>query len=296
MQHRYLENRAVSRIKNMELVARGVVEGFMSGRHRSPFHGFSVEFSDHRAYVPGDELRFLDWKIYGRQDRLYVKQYEEETNLRAHLLVDCSRSMGFRHDADLTKMEFACYVAATLAFLMIQQRDAVGLAAFNDRLCSFLAASSRRSQLNLILSQLDGLAPANGTNLAANLHTLAERLHRRGLIILLSDLLDEPAQVINALQHFRHKKHEVIIFHILDPAEITLPFKGVTRFRDMEGTREITLNPELLRADYTRRLNALLDAYKRECSRLRIDYVAASTATPYEEFLSAYLVKRARLQ
>ena len=268
----------------------------MSGRHRSPFHGFSVEFSDHRAYVPGDELRFLDWKIYGRQDRLYIKQYEEETNLRAHLLVDCSRSMGFRHDGDRTKLEFACYVAATLAFLMIQQRDAVGLAAFDDRLRSFLAASSRHSQLNLILSQLDNLAPANGTNLSANLHTLAERLHRRGLIILLSDLLDEPAQVINALQHFRHKKHEVIIFHILAPAEITLPFKGVTRFRDMEGTREITLNPELLRADYTRRLNALLDAYKRECSRLRIDYVAASTATPYEDFLSAYLVKRARLQ
>jgi uncharacterized protein (DUF58 family) len=294
MNHRYLENKAVRRVGNLELVARLVVEGFMSGRHRSPLHGFSVEFAGHRPYVPGDELRFLDWKVYGRQDRLYIKQYEEETNLRAHLLIDASRSMGFK-SGSVSKLEYACYCAAALAYLMIRQRDAVGLAVFDEKMRAHISASSRRSQLHLILSQLDPLQPAGGTALAANLHTLAERLHRRGLLILFSDLLDDPAETINALQHFRHKKHEIILFHLLDPAELELPYTGVTRFRDMEGTREITLNPALLRTEYLRRLHAFIDRYRGECGRLKIDYVPVNTQTPYDEFLSAYLTKRARL-
>jgi uncharacterized protein (DUF58 family) len=294
MQHRYLEAKAASRIGNLELVARLVVEGFMSGRHRSPFHGFSVEFADHRAYVQGDELRFLDWKLLARQDRLYIKRFEEETNLRAHLLVDCSRSMGFR-SGKLSKLEYACHAAAALAFLMIKQRDAVGLATFADELRAFYRASSRRSQLNLILTALDDARAEGGTNLAANLHKLADRLHRRGLIILLSDLLDEPQEVVTALQHFRHKKHEVLLFHVLDRAETQFPFTGVTRFRDMEGTREITLNPALLRDEYLKRLNRFIDTFRRECSRLKIDYVPVDTSMPYDDFLSAYLTKRARL-
>jgi uncharacterized protein (DUF58 family) len=294
MNHRYLENKAVRRVGNLELVARLVVEGFMSGRHRSPLHGFSVEFAGHRPYVPGDELRFLDWKVYGRQDRLYIKQYEEETNLRAHLLIDASRSMGFK-SGSVSKLEYACYCAAALSYLMIRQRDAVGLAVFDEKLRSHISASSRRSQLHLILSHLDPLQPAGGTALAANLHALAERLHRRGLLILFSDLLDDPAETINALQHFRHKKHEIILFHLLDPAELELPYSGVTRFRDMEGTREITLNPALLRTEYLRRLHAFIDRYRGECGRLNIDYVPVNTQTPYDDFLSAYLTKRARL-
>jgi len=293
MKHRYLENRAVRRIGNLELVARQVVEGFMSGRHRSPFHGFSVEFAGHRPYVPGDELRFLDWKIFGRQDRLYIRQYEEETNLRAHLLIDTSRSMGFK-SGTLSKLEYACHCAAALAYLMIRQRDAVGLAVFDDQLRTHISASNRRSQLHLILSHLDPLQPARGTALAANLHLLAERLRRRGLLMLFSDLLDDPDQTLNALQHFRHKKHEIILFHLIDPAELDLPYSGVTRFRDMEGTREITLNPALLREEYLRRLHAFIDRYRAECSRLHIDYVQVNTQTPYDDFLSAYLVRRAR--
>lgn len=294
MKHRFLETQAVKRIGNLELTARLVVEGFMSGRHRSPFHGFSVEFADHRPYVAGDELRFLDWKVFGRQDRLYIKQYEEETNLRAHLLVDASRSMGFQ-SGPLSKLDYACHCAAALAYLMIEQRDAVGLAVFDDALRAHITASNRRSQLNLILSQMDTVKAAGGTALAATLHTLAERLHRRGLIILFSDLLDEPDEVINALQHFRHKRHEILIFHLLDPAELDLPYSGVTRFKDMEGTREITLNPALLRTEYLKRLHAFMDRYRSECSRLHIDYVPVNTQTPYDEFLSAYLTKRSRL-
>ena len=294
MKHRYLETRAVKRIGNLELVARLVVEGFMSGRHRSPLHGFSVEFAGHRPYVSGDELRFLDWKIFARQDRLYIKQYEEETNLRAHLLVDCSRSMGFRSNGT-SKLEYACYCAAALSYLLIQQRDAVGIATFDEKIRTHIGASSRRAQLNLILSQLDELKPSGGTNLAANLHVLAERLHRRGLIILLSDLLDDPTEIVTALQHFRHKKHEIILFHLLDPAELEFPWSGTTRFRDMEGSREITLNPALLRDEYMRRLHEFIDKFRAECGRLKIDYVLTNTEVPYDDFLSSYLTKRARV-
>jgi len=291
MKHRYLEPHAIKRLANHELVARLVVEGFMSGKHRSPFHGFSVEFAGHRPYVPGDALRFLDWKLLARQDRLYIKQYEEETNLRAHFLIDSSKSMGFKSN-ELSKLEYACYCSAVLSYILLQQRDAIGIASFNDTSLLHIPASNRRAQLNIILSVLDELKAGGGTNLSEKMHNLAERLHRRGLIILFSDLLDDPAETINALQHFRHKKHEVIIFHVLDQAELEFPWTGTTRFRDMEGSREIVLNPSLLRAEYLRRLNEFIDRFRSECSRLKIDYVIANTKIPYDDFLSAYLIKR----
>ena len=293
MKHRYLEPKAVTRLRNLELVARLVVEGFISGRHRSPFHGFSVEFADHRQYVVGDDLRFLDWKVYGKQDRLYVKRFEEETNLRAHLLIDRSRSMAFK-SGELSKLEYACYCAASLAYLMIQQRDAVGLATFDHEIHTRITPSSRRSQLNLLLSKLDECVPGSDTDLSETLHELAERVRRRGLIVLFSDLLDEQAAVINALQHFRHRKHEVLVFHVMDPAEVNLPFQGVTRFRDMESPRELLANPALLREQYVERFKAFADYYREQCGRLKIDYIPVNTETPYDEFLSQYLIRRSR--
>lgn len=294
MKHKYLEPKAVTRLKNLELVARLVVEGFISGRHRSPFHGFSVEFADHRQYVVGDDLRFLDWKVYGRQNRLYVKRFEEETNLRSHLLIDRSRSMAFT-SGPVTKLQYACYCAAALAYLMIEQRDAVGLATFDHEIHARITPSSRRSHLNIILSKLDECEPGTDTDLANTLHELAERVHRRGLIILLSDLLDNQDAVLNALQHFRHKKHEVVVFHVMDPAEVTFPFEGVVRFRDMESPRELLANPALLRERYIERFRAFTDYYREQLGRLKIEYVPVSTETPYEEFLSQYLMRRLRV-
>jgi len=294
MKHKYLEPRAVARLQSLELVARLVVEGFISGRHRSPFHGFSVEFADHRQYVAGDDLRFLDWKVYGKQDRLYVKRFEEETNLRAHLLIDRSNSMAFT-SGTLTKLEYSCYSAAALAYLMIRQRDAVGLATFDHQIHTRITPSSRRTQLNLILSGLDECVPGSDTDLAETLHELAERVRRRGLIVLFSDLLDEQDAVINALQHFRHKKHEVLVFHVMDPAEVSFPFQGVTRFRDMESPRELLANPALLRQRYVERFQAFSDYYREQCGRLKIDYIRVNTQTPYDEFLSEYLIRRSRL-
>jgi uncharacterized protein (DUF58 family) len=273
-----------------------VVEGFIAGMHRSPFHGFSVEFAEHRPYMPGDPLKNLDWKVLAKSDRYLVKQYTEETNLRAHLLVDLSGSMGFQSKrASLSKLEYARSLAAALAYLMIHQQDAVGVMLFADRPLRYVPPRSVRSHLDVVLKTLAEGQPAGRTRLGPALHELAERIKRRGLVVLLSDLLDTPADVLSGLQHFRHRNHEVIVFHVLDPDEIDFPFTDTSTFVDMESGAQLTTEPWEIAARYRERLEAWRSRYSRACREQLVDYVPLDTRMPFDRALLAYLEKRATL-
>ncbi len=292
----YLRPDVVSRLQNMELRARLVVEGFITGLHRSPYHGFSVEFAEHRQYMPGDELKRVDWNVYGRTNRFYGKQYEEETNLKAYLLLDASASMGFASPGNLTKFTYASYLAASLAYLLIQQRDAVGLAVFDEALRVYRPPRSTRSYLRALLQTLDMQQPSHTTRIGAPLHEVAERLHRRGLVILLSDLLDDPPSVMAALKHFRHDRHEVIVFHILDPLERTFDFPADAMFTDMETGETMPSQVAHVRRSYQAAVTEFVEEYKRKCRENGIDYVPIDTATTFDRALVEYLAKRRRME
>ncbi len=290
---KYLNPEIVSHIKNMQLRARLIVEGFISGLHRSPYHGFSVEFSDYRSYMSGDEIRHIDWKVYGKTDRFYIKRFEEETNLKSYLLLDISASMGYSSH-QVTKLEYAAYLSAALAYLMIEQRDAVGLVSFDRKIQKYFAPRSMKSYLALILAELEKITASRQTDIATTLHEMAERIHRRGLIIILSDLLDEPEKVISGLKHFRHKKHEVIVFHILDPMEINFAFKKNVLFKDLETGEKITTQPWHIQAEYQKQVRQFIQNYQRQCQLNRIDYVQLDTSLNFDRALLEYLIKRKR--
>jgi uncharacterized protein (DUF58 family) len=299
---RLLDPDALARIHRLELIARGAVEGFVTGRHKSPHKGFSVEFAEHRPYVPGDDIRDLDWRVYGKTDRYYVKQYVEETNLRATILVDCSGSMHYtgthaarRDGARLSKFEYGRLLAASLAHMMIHQQDAVGLVMFDTRLRRYIPARSRASHLRTMLEELAQAAPAGETDLAPVLHDIAERVHRRGLVVLISDLFDDPERIINALHHFRYRKHEVIILHVLAHEELTFPFSSQALFRDLEiRRRAVQLDPGTVRAEYLDRVRAFVQRIQGGCGRMRIDYVPACTRDRFDAVLTDYLARRKR--
>jgi uncharacterized protein (DUF58 family) len=292
----YLDPGVVARLAHLDVRARLVVEGFIAGMHRSPFHGFSVEFAEHRPYMPGDPLKNLDWKVLAKSDRYLVKQYTEETNLRAHLLLDLSGSMGFRSErASLSKLEYARSLAAALAYLMLGQQDAVGVMLFGDHPQSYVPPRSVRSHLDVVLKTLSQGAAGGPTKLGPALHELAERIKRRGLVVLFSDLLDTPAEVLGGLQHFRHRHHEVIVFHILDPDEIEFPYTDASTFVDMESGVQLTTEPWEIAPRYRQQLEAWRDRYARSCREQRIDYVPLDTRTPFDRALLAYLEKRATL-
>ncbi len=292
---KYLDPTIVAQLSGLELKARLVVEGFVSGLHKSPHHGFNVEFTQHRQYEPGDEIKNIDWRVFARSDRYYIKQYEEETNLKTYLLIDTSASMRYSSGGGVCKYEYATYLAAALAYLLLKQQDAVGLGLFNQELEKYLPPRSNPTHLREIFTILSAVQPAMQTDIAAVFHALAERFQRRGLVVIFSDLMDDPAIVIPALQHFRHKKHEVLLFHILDPVEIELPFREHTRFVDMENGEEILTHPEAIREDYQKRINAYIDNYKRRCGQARIDYHLINTSTPFDYALRDYLRKRAQI-
>ena len=293
---RYLDPAIVARLAHLDVRARLVVEGFIAGMHRSPFHGFSVEFAEHRPYMPGDPLKNLDWKVLAKSDRYLVKQYTEETNLRCHLLVDLSGSMGFQSArASLSKLEYARSLAAALAYLMLGQQDAVGALLFADKPVSFIPARSVRSHLDVLLKALSAGQPQGRTKLGPSLHELAERIKRRGLVVLLSDLMDKPSEVLSGLQHFRHRHHEVIVFHILDPDEIEFPYHDTATFVDLESGERLTTEPWEIGARYRERLAAWQDQYRRACREQLVDYVPLDTRTPFDRALLAYLEKRAKL-
>lgn len=293
---RYLDPAVVARLGHLDVRARLVVEGFISGMHRSPFHGFSVEFAEHRPYMPGDPLKNLDWKVLAKSDRYLVKQYTEETNLRCHLLVDLSGSMGFRSSrASMSKLEYARSLAAALSYLMLRQQDAVGTLLFAEGPVQFVPARSVRSHLDVLLATLASGQPQGRTKLGPVLHELAERVKRRGLIVLLSDLMDTPDEVLSGLQHFRHRHHEVIVFHLLDPDEVEFPYHDTSTFVDMESGERITTEPWEIGARYRERLAAWREKYRRSCREQRVDYVPLDTRTPFDRALLAYLEKRASL-
>jgi uncharacterized protein (DUF58 family) len=294
MSQKYFDPEGLARVGNMELVARLVVEGFLTGRHRSPYHGFSVEYLDHRSYTPGDDPRTIDWKILARTDKYHVKLFEDETNLRAHLILDCSKSMAFT-SGQLTKLAYGSYLAAALAYLMLHQNDAVGLVLFDTEVREYLPPKARKTQFRRVLELLDHSYSREDTDVGAVLHDVAERIPRRGLVILISDLIDDEAKIAGGLQHFRHNHHEVIVFHVLDDAELSFPYDRLTRFKDMEGAGRLTANPKSLRTRYLARINTFLENLKAICFERNVSYNLANTREPYDQFLAAYLEKRARL-
>ena len=279
----------------MELRARLVVEGFITGLHKSPYHGFSVEFTEHRQYMPGDEIKHIDWKAYGKTDRFYIKQFEEETNLKSYLIVDASRSMDYASKGNLKKFAYASYVAAALSFLMIEQRDAVGLTLFDEGIRVSLPPRATRSYLKEILKELESAQPAKKTGTSASLNLIAEQIKRRGLVIVLSDLFDNPESVMTALKHFRHKGHEVVMMQILDPLERSFAFDGDAIFKDLETHEEVMTQPWHIQKAYQQSMQEFLDFYKRHCRDNNIDYVLLDTSTPFDKALFEYLNKRKRM-
>ncbi len=292
----YLDPEIISRLSRLDLVARLVVEGFITGLHRSPYHGFSVEFSEHRPYMPGDSLRDLDWKAFAKSDRLYIKQYEEETNLKSYLLLDISGSMDFQGGGPWSKFRYASSLTAALAYLMLKQRDAVGLMLFHEEITSYVPPRSMQSHLQVLLKEIDRVQPTADTRIGPAFHDLAERISRRGLVVVLSDLLDDPTAVVQGLRHFRHRGHEVIVFHILDPRERDLDFRRETRFYDLEDPDQLlTTQPWHIQREYRQLMDDLVRTYRLQCAEARIDYVLLDTTTPFDVALSNYLAQRKKI-
>ncbi|MFH1422492.1 MAG: DUF58 domain-containing protein [Planctomycetota bacterium] len=289
---KYLDPKALSKISRLELKARLIVEGFISGLHKSPYHGFSVEFAEHREYVPGDDIKHIDWKVWGRSDRFYIKQYEQETNLRSYVLLDTSESMRYGSDPDVTKYTYGCYVAASLSYLMLRQQDAVGMALFDKDIHQFVPATSVGAQLKHVLYEMDKCDPMQKTNIGMVLHNLAERITKKGLIIIISDMFDNIDSIMFGLRHLRHKKHEVLLFHILDKYERSFPFDSMTLFKGLEEYPELIADPRALKKAYLRELGKFIDELKRGCRNNKVDYVLIDTGTSLDVALTTYLAMR----
>ena len=291
---KYLDPKVLNKITRLDLQARLVVEGFISGLHRSPFHGFSVEFASHREYVPGDDIKHIDWKVLGKTDRYYIKQYEEETNLRATFLLDCSESMHYGGaNGRMSKYTYAAAVTASLAFLLQQQQDAVGLGVFDEELRTYLPASASPNQLKRLVHAIDVIEPKEKTSLEPICHSLAEKISRRGLICIVSDLFVDIEGLLRGLEHFRHKGHEVMVMHILDEDELTFPFQGNTMFEGLERTGRLLIEPRALREGYLEALDRFCRDVKRKCVASRIDYKLISTADYLDAALLSFLAARA---
>jgi len=300
---KFLDPSVVSRLGSMELKARLIVEGYVAGLHRSPYHGFSVEFAEYRQYMQGDNIKNLDWKVFGKTDRFYVKVYEEETNLRATLLLDKSGSMAFPTAADrpktgagsVDKLTYGALLAASLSYLMIKQQDAVGFCLFDEKVRSMLPHRSVRKHLMYLLGQLENVRPGERTSISPTLHHIAERVHRRGLVILISDLMDNPDDVLMGLKHFRHRQHEVIVFHILDPREVDLDFSDEVEFQDLESGKKLRAEPAFLKEHYTRDVQEWIRKLDKGCKMHQIDYNLLTTSTPFDQALTSFLGKRLRM-
>jgi uncharacterized protein (DUF58 family) len=304
--YRFFRPDQAFRLRRLELTVRGVVEGVFAGLHKSPHKGFSIEFAEHREYVPGDELKHLDWTVLARTDRYYIKQYEQETNLGATICLDASGSMNFSGataaqpakkakskspspgpafptpSEGTTKFEYAAVLAASLAFMLANQQDLVGLTAFDKEITLEIPQGNGPSHLDQIFKRLEEIKPSRETDVASALHKLASKIPRRGLVILISDLLDDPDQIFLALQHLRHARHQLIVLQVLDPAELDLPHSRPVTFEDMENQSRLQIDPKLIRDDYRREIQAFLENLKRRCGQFRIDYVLALTDIPWD--------------
>ncbi|QNN23230.1 DUF58 domain-containing protein [Planctomycetales bacterium ZRK34] len=294
---RFLEPKMLRSLGRLSLMSRRVVEGAQVGSHRSPFKGFSTEFADHRQYVKGDDLRHLDWKVFSRTERYYIKQYEENTNLRGHIILDCSASMNFPKKpgpGKMTKYEYACRLAAGLAYVLIRQQDPVGLVMFNEQVVTQLPAMRSMTHLRRILRTFDDIAPSSQTDSGKALTAVAGLLKRRGLLIIISDLLDEPQRITDSLAMFRHRGHDAIVIQVLDHDELNFPFRKRMTFRDMETRENISLDGAEVAADYTHAINEFIAGFKKSCFEHNFDYMLADTATPYDALLAAMLARRQR--
>lgn len=285
----YFDPKVLAGISNLALRARWVVEGLMSGVHRSRAKGFSVEFEEHREYSPGDEIRRIDWKALGKFDRYYIKEYEDETNLRAYLLLDASASMNYASDG-ISKFDYACTLTASLAYLILKQQDAVGVVTFSDRIEAFIPPRAKRDYLMQILHALENRGPGGETNVGKILDDITGQIRRRGLIVLVSDLLDEPEAILKGLRQFRFKGNDVIVFHLLDQAELDLPFDGNILFEDLEATNlQVIADPRAIRATYKQVVQEFINDMRKQCHDNAIDYQIISTATPLDRALASYL-------
>ena len=290
---RFLEPETLAKLAGLELAARSIVEGYVSGVHKSPFHGFSIEFAEHREYSPGDDLRFVDWKVFGKTDKFYLKQYEEETNLVCHLVLDTSESMRYKSaDAALSKLEYAQCVAASLAYLILQQQDSVGLVTFDSEIRALVRASSNPSHMQQLVHVMEHAEAQRKTRTGPIFHDLAERLKRRGLVVVLSDMFDDVPSMLAGLKHLRHRRHEVVVFHVLDPAELDFPFRQTTLFRGLEQLPDVLTDPRALRQAYLEEFGKFTQAVNRGCRAQHIDYVQLRTDQSLEIALSSYLASR----
>jgi uncharacterized protein (DUF58 family) len=289
----YLDPHVLAKVQGLDLRARLVVDGYLSGMHPSPYHGLSVEFAQHREYVPGDDIKHVDWKVYARTERYFLKQHEDETDVACWLLLDVSESMGYG-SGPLTKYDLASVTAASVAHLVLRQRDRVGLITFDDRIRDMVRPSSQHSNLNEIIRVLDHDVRGGTTHVGAILHEIAERLDRRGLVILFSDLFDDVDEVQSGLRHLRHERHEVILFHILDAAELDFPFQEPTLFRGLEGLQDLATDPMSLRRSYLSKMSAFVADTEHGCREHQIDYTQMRTDAPLGEALSRYLAHRPR--
>ncbi|MFY9233212.1 MAG: DUF58 domain-containing protein [Fimbriimonadaceae bacterium] len=288
----YLRPDVIRQVARLDLRAKFIVEGFLTGLHASPFHGFSVEFSEHRKYVAGDDLKDLDWKVYAKTGKYYVKKFEAETNLTGYLVMDLSASMGYTYRQELTKFDYAICLAAALGYLMIHQQDPVGLVTFDTRIQSCLPPKSKRSQLGSILALLSNLKPTGQTDVSHCLMQLSAMIRSRSLIVLFSDLLTDPEPVMRSVHNLRHRGNEVILFHILDEAEVHFPFEGIVEFEDMEDHKQLTIDARGMRGDYLQSLGDFQQRYKEECAKAQVDYVPIDTSVSFDKALMEYLLSR----
>ena len=289
---RYLKPEVLQTVARLDLRARFIVEGFLSGLHTSPFQGFSVEFSEHRRYTQGDDPKDIDWLVYAKTDRYYVKKYQAETNITGYLLMDLSESMAYTFRQDLTKFDYSICLAAALGYLMIHQQDPVGLITFDDRIRNCLPAASKRTQLANILALLAKCQPVGTTEIAHNLMQIASMMKQRSLLMLFSDLLTDPDAIIKSLQALRHAGHDVILFHVLDEAEATFPFDGMVDLKDPESDQSLVVDAAGIRSDYLETLHAFCDNYRKECRTIGVDYVQLDTSMAFDKALLEYLSQR----
>ena len=288
----YLKPEVIRQISRLDLRAQFVVKGFLQGLHASPFHGFSVEFSEHRRYEQGDDPKDIDWLVYAKTDRYYIKKFEAETNITGYLVMDLSRSMGYTYRQDLTKFDYAISLAAALCYLMVHQQDPVGLITFDTKVRASLPPKSKRKQLGDVLSILANLKPTGETDIAQSLSQVAAMIKHRSVVMIFSDLLSDQDEVMRSLYQLRHRDHDVILFHILDEAEVTFPFDGMVELEDPETKEKMKVDANNYRKDYHQELTAFRDKYRKDCFQAGVDYVELDTSMPFDKALTEYLISR----
>ena len=291
---RYFDPAILARVGFSPLLAKVVVEGFINGLHKSPFHGFSVEFAEHREYVPGDDLKYIDWHLYARTDHYYIKRFEEETNLRSYILLDRSASMGFG-TGSLTKWDYSCFLATCLSYLALRQQDAAGLALFGAKPGILVQPRCRRTHLRQLMRVMIDNGPAGGTNVPTSLRGIVRHLKRRGMVVVISDLIDDPQETLKALRLLSSNRHDVIVFHIQDMSELEFPFEGATLFKDLETGEELEIDPAAVRSNYLEQMQELCAFYRKGLTECGIDYHLINTRQPYDEALSIYLNRRTKI-